>query len=72
MDDFHHNRYFKDIDYNTDPTFHWGAQAPTAPPVGGLSGALAAAAAAAHGDSGVGAISEGGAIGLAAAAYRAS
>ena len=23
MDDFHHNRYFKDIDYNVDRTFSW-------------------------------------------------
>ena len=25
MDEHHHNLYFKDIDYNTDTSFHWAA-----------------------------------------------
>lgn len=32
MDDYHHNRYFKDIDYNTDVSFTWTSGAPAAPP----------------------------------------
>lgn len=27
MDEYHHNRYFKNIDYNTDASFHWATGA---------------------------------------------
>ena len=32
MDEYHHNRYFKDIDYNTDPSFRWADGAGAAAP----------------------------------------
>ena len=40
MDDFHHNRYFKDIGYNTDPDASWATGAVAA---GGAAAGEAAA-----------------------------